>query len=169
MTEIVVSWFSGLNQELAIFLMSMIPIVELRGAIILAYAWGIDWLRALPVCVIGNMLPIPFIILFMRSILNFLKKTKSFSKIAEKLHARTMEKADKVLKYEVWGLFLFVAIPLPGTGAWTGALIASLLDIRLKKAFPAILLGVLAAGIIMTLASYGVFDMILDLIMSLFA
>ena len=155
MTDLIVSYFTGMNQYLALFLLSMIPVTELRGAIIIAAANGALWYKALWICVLGNIIPIPFIILFLRPILNYLKKTKYFSKFAVWIQERSMKKADKIIKYEVLGLFLFVAVPLPGTGAWTGSVIAALLNMRLKKAFPTIALGVIAAGIIMVLASYG--------------
>ncbi|MBE7054047.1 MAG: small multi-drug export protein [Ruminococcaceae bacterium] len=163
MTETIISWFTGMNKELALFFMSMIPVLELRGSLLLAPTFGVEWMRALPICIVGNIIPVPFIILFLRPILNYLQKTKYFSKFANWLHNRSIEKADKIIKYEVLGLFLFVAIPLPGTGAWTGALIASILDIRLKKSLPAIILGVIAAGLIMTLGSYGIFNALINL------
>lgn len=163
MADAIIAYFSQTNDVLATFLMSVLPIIELRGSIIFAAAQNVPWYIAYIVSVIGNVLPIPFIILFLRPILNYLKKTKHLAKAANWLQERSMKKADKILKYEILGLFLFVAIPLPGTGAWTGAVIASLLDMRIIKAFPTIVLGVMAAGIIMVLGSYGFFSVITHL------
>ena len=117
----------------------------------------IEFWKAFVICYVGNMLPIPFILLFIRRIFNFLKRFQKFEKIIDKLEARSLRKADKVKKYRLWGLFLFVAIPLPGTGAWTGALVADIFDIRIKHSLPIIAVGVLTAGIIMSALSYGLF------------
>jgi len=155
MSEWITSYFAGLNHELAVFLVSMLPIVELRGAIPFGVGLGMDWRSVYIISVIGNLLPVPFIILFFRPIINYLKKTRLLGKLATKLHERSLKKSESVTKYKVFGLFLFVAIPLPGTGAWTGSAIAALLDMRLKYAIPAILLGVLCAGILMMGISYG--------------
>lgn len=155
MSEWITSCFAGLNHELAVFLVSMLPIVELRGAIPFGVGLGMDWRSVYIISVIGNMLPVPFIILFFRPIINYLKKTRLLGNFAIKLHERSLKKSKSVTKYKVFGLFLFVAIPLPGTGAWTGSAIAALLDMRLKDAIPAILLGVLCAGILMMGISYG--------------
>jgi uncharacterized membrane protein len=142
--------------ELAIFVISLLPILELRGGMVAAAVLGIDFWLAFPICVIGNMLPIPFELIFIRRILSWLKKTKMFSKMAIKLEEKAQKKAnDKaILKYKHWGLFLFVAIPLPGTGAWTGGLVADILDLRIRKALPIITLGVITAGIIMAIIAY---------------
>lgn len=138
-----------------IFLISMVPVLELRGAIPFGFAWGLPiWLNY-PLCVLGNFLPVPFILLFIRRILAWMKTTRHFSRIALWLEAKAQKHSDKVMKGVASGLFLFVAIPLPGTGAWTGALVASLFDMRMKYALPAIFLGVLAAGLIMSLLTYG--------------
>ncbi len=136
------------------FLISMVPVIELRGAVPVAVHDGLNIWMALFVAIIGNLLPVPFIILFVRNIFAFLRK--HFAKldgIITKLEKRAEKKSETVLKYAFWGLFVLVAIPLPGTGAWTGALVAAMLDMRLKKAFPSIALGVVAAGLIMTILS----------------
>lgn len=163
MTEQIVNWFvelfgNKIPEELTVFIISMIPILELRGGIIAAKLLGMNLYIAYPICVIGNILPIPFVLLFIRKIFNFLKKTKLFAKIITKLDERTRKKANSksMQKYKEWGLFLFVAIPLPGTGAYTGALVADILDIRIKKSFPIISLGVITAGIITALIAYGI-------------
>ncbi len=156
MVEQIVDALGAIPSEIKIFIISLLPIVELRGAIPVGAALGLDPFVAYAVSVVGNLLPVPFIILLGRSIINLLKKIKIFKGITEKIERKISQKADKVMKNAAFGLFLFVAIPLPGTGAWTGALIASLFDMRFKYALPSIALGVLAAGIIMTLGSYGI-------------
>lgn len=146
-------------EELIAFVISLCPVLECRGGMIAARFMEIPFIKAFLICYIGNMLPIPFIILFIRKIFEFLRKFKFFAKIVEKLEAKTEKNKEKVMKYEAWGLLLFVAIPLPGTGGWTGALMAALLDIRFKRALPIIALGVLIAGFIMSGLTYGLFQM----------
>ena len=136
--------------ELIIFFISMLPILELRGGLIAAKLLGVEFI----ICYIGNIIPVPFILLFIRKIFQFLRDKKGFSKIIEKLEIRSMRKSEKVKRWRDWGLLAFVAIPLPGTGGWTGALIAALMDIRIKKSFPIIAIGVLIAGIIMSVIAY---------------
>lgn len=131
------------------------PILELRGGLIAAVLLGIPLWKAFILCYIANMVPVPFIILFIKKIFEFLRRFKLFAGFIGKLEAKTAKNKDKVMKYKQWGLLLFVAIPLPGTGAWTGALFAALLDIDIKKAVPIIALGVLIAGIIVSVLSYG--------------
>lgn len=142
-------------KELVVFLISMVPILELRGGMIAASLLDVELVKALVICYVGNILPIPFILLFIRKIFQFLKRFKKVGSVIEKLEIRSMRKSENVKKYRFWGLFAFVGIPLPGTGGWTGALIASLLDMRIKLSFPAIALGVLAADMIMAIFSYG--------------
>ncbi len=142
--------------HLWVFFISMLPIVELRGAIPAGALLGLPLWSNYLVSVVGNFLPVPFILLFIRRILSWMKTTRHFAKIALWLEEKAEKKTAKVMKYATFGLFLFVAIPLPGTGAWTGALVAALVNMRMKYAMPSILLGVLAAGVIMSLASYGV-------------
>lgn len=141
--------------ELTIFIISLLPILELRGGLIAAVLLGVPLWKAFIICYIANMLPVPFIILFIKKIFEFLRKFKFFSKFIDKLEAKTEKNKDKIMRYKQWGLLLFVAIPLPGTGAWTGALFAALLDIDIKKAIPIIALGVLIAGVIVAVLSYG--------------
>lgn len=140
---------------LVTFLISMVPIIELRGAIPVAVLLHeLHPLLAFAVSVIGNLLPVPFIIIFIRKIFLWIRKhLPKLNSFIDSLEEKGKSKKDKVLKYGFWGLFIFVAVPLPGTGAWTGALIAAMMDMRLKRAFPSILLGVLAAGIVVTLLS----------------
>ena len=143
------------------FLISMVPVVELRGAVPIAYSQGLNIWVAVTVAVIGNLVPVPFIIIFIRKIFAFLRRhIPMLDGLITRLEKRAEKKSDTVQKYAFWGLFILVAIPLPGTGAWTGALVAAMLDMRLKRAFPAIALGVLAAGVIMAIASYGLLDLL---------
>lgn len=144
-----------LSNEVIVFLISMLPIVELRGGVFAASLLRIDWHMALPICIIGNLLPIPFILLFIKKIFEFLKNTR-LVKFINKLENKAEQKSASVLKYKKFGLFLFVAIPIPGTGAWMGALIAALLNMNIKDAFISIALGVISAGLIMAILSYGV-------------
>lgn len=140
--------------ELIIFFISMLPVLELRGGLIAAKLLGVEFVPAFIICYIGNIIPVPFILLFIRKIFQFLRDKKGFSKIIEKLEIRSMRKSEKVKRWRDWGLLAFVAIPLPGTGGWTGALIAALMDIRIKKSFPIIAIGILIAGIIMSVITY---------------
>ena len=136
---------------------AMLPILELRGAIPIAVAAGVDLIPAFIASIIGNLIPVPFIIIFIRKIFKWMQsKSKKLHALVDKIEKRAEPKKEKVLKYEWWGLFVLVAIPLPGTGAWTGALVAALLDMRVKRAFPAIALGVVAAGLIVGFLTYGV-------------
>lgn len=145
------------GKDFALFIISMIPFIELRGSIIFGAAMGIPWQHAFLVSFLGNILPVPFLILLARPIFAWLKTTRLLAGFAQKVEDQLMKKADKVTvqKYSAVGLFLFVAIPLPGTGAWSGSLIAALLDVKMRYALPSVIAGVFAAGVIMTVASYG--------------
>lgn len=146
---------------LSVFGMAALPVLELRGAVPYGVAMDLPLPAVLTVSILGNLLPVPFIILFIRQILAWMKsKSRRLRGIAEKLEARAQAKGDILVKYETLGLFILVAVPLPGTGAWTGSLIAALFDLRMKHALPAIFLGVLTAGLIMSVVSYGV-DMLI--------
>ncbi|MCR5035570.1 MAG: small multi-drug export protein [Clostridia bacterium] len=134
----------------------MVPIIELRGALPIGVGMGLPPLTALIVSIIGNMVPVPFIILFIRKILDWMHRFETFDRIATKLEAKAEKGGEKIVKYEMFGLFLLVAIPLPGTGAWTGSLVAAFFNLRLKNAVPVIFLGVIAAGIVVFLITYGV-------------
>lgn len=150
-------FFSGAGREVALFIVSMIPLIELRGSIILGAALNMNWLSVFLISVIGNLIPIPFIILLVRPVFAWLKKTRLLSGLVTRFEAKLLQKADKVTRYESIGLAIFVGIPLPGTGAWTGAGIAALLGMRLKPALLSITVGVIAAGVIMTAGAYGLF------------
>lgn len=149
---------SVLIQYLTVFGMAMLPVLELRGAML----YGVNVLELeLPavflVSVAGNMLPIPFIILFLRRILSWMKTKSAFLHgIAQKLERKAEKKIDLIHRYELLGLVILVGIPLPGTGAWTGAMVAALFDLRVRSAVPAILVGVVIAGAIMSVLTYGV-------------
>ncbi len=133
------------------YLISMVPVVELRGAIPYGIAADLEPWLVYPLAAFGNLLPVPFILLFIRKIFQWMKRYEKLGKIATKLEERAASKSGKVRKSEFIGLLIFVAIPLPGTGAWTGALIAALMEMRLKRAILAIATGVLLAGLVVTL------------------
>lgn len=135
---------------------AMLPVLEIRGAIPVGVASGLDPWLAFAVGFVGNMLPIPILILLTRKVIEWLKKHNVLVKLTAWLENKGSKGAQKVQRYSFWGLFILVAIPLPGTGAWTGALVASLLDMRLKRALPAIAMGVAVAGLIVLLVTYGV-------------
>ena len=146
---------SSMWQELlVVFGISMVPVIELRGAIPIAIAYNIPWQIAYLLCVVGNMFPVPFVIAYMKPVFGFIRRSKLFVKLIDWIETRTMKKAETVLKYSGIALFLFVAIPVPGTGAWTGAMIAAILGMRMKYSVPWIALGVAVAGMIVTLLSY---------------
>ncbi len=157
--EVFVGFLESNNIPTAVipFIISLFPVLELRGGMIAAYILGVPFIQAFIVCFIGNMLPIPFILLFIRKIFALMKKSKALSKIVDKMEKRAEKKQDTMIKYKEWGLLLFVAIPLPGTGGWTGALIAALMDLRFKKCLPIISIGVFIAGLIMSFVTYGIF------------
>ncbi len=138
------------------FLWSMVPVIELRGAIPIGVGQGLPYWLAVTVSILGNLVPVPFIILFIRKIFELMRKWwPKLDGLVSKLEKRAEQKSDVVQKYAFWGLFVLVAIPLPGTGAWTGALVAAMLDMRLRRAFPAIALGVLGAAAIVTFVTFG--------------
>lgn len=160
-------WFANtlgkfVSKEIVIFIISMIPILELRGGLVAAFLLEVPMAVAVPVCIIGNIIPIPFIMLFIKQIFKWLKKISFFKKFIEKLETRAMNKSDSIKKYEFVGLMLFVGIPLPGTGAWTGSLIAALLEIDFKKAVLAELLGIVIATVIMLIGTYGLLGALLS-------
>ena len=161
MTNTLAQWFAQnlgdkMSAELVIFLVSMIPILELRGGLIVASLLHVDMWTAIPICIIGNIIPVPSILLLITKIFAAMKKTKLFFFFLTALERRAMGKSERIQKGEFIGLMLFVGIPLPGTGAWTGSLIAALLGIKNRKAVPAILLGILIATVIMCVVSYGI-------------
>ena len=138
------------------FFMAMLPVVELRGALPVGVAAGLSVPAALVIAIVGNMVPIPFILLLIRRIFAWLRSFPKLGALIEKLERRAHLKGETVKKYRTIGLIILVAIPLPGTGAWTGALVADVLDIRLRTAIPAIFAGVCIAGVIVAALTYGV-------------
>lgn len=150
-------WNSFIGKVLMTLVISMVPVIELRGAIPIATAHGLDAAIAIPVAIVGNLIPVPFIIIFIRKIFDWMERVSpKLGRLVTKLKDRADKKSETVLKYAFWGLVILVAIPLPGTGAWTGALVAAMLNMRMKKAFPAIALGVVIAGAIVACVTYGV-------------
>ena len=157
--ESLVTWFTAhlgayISEQAVVFIISLMPLLELRGGLLAGSLLKVPVAQAIPLSIIGNILPIPFILLFIRQIFKWMKKIKIFRGIVERLEAKAMGKSDRIRKYEFWGLMCFVGIPLPGTGAWTGALIASLLGIDIKKSSLAILCGIAMATVIMYFVSY---------------
>lgn len=153
------TWFMNtigqhISAEMSVFLVSMLPLIEERGGLVLARLLQIPMWRAVAICVIGNIIPIPFILLLIKKIIHWMSD-HHLSRIAEWLTEKAVKNKPKIDKYGFWGLTLFVGIPLPGTGAWTGSLVAAMFDMDLKKASISILIGVFLAAVIMTTFSYG--------------
>lgn len=158
MTDFIVEAITGadVGKYLATLIISMIPVIELRGAIPIGVSLGLSHAEAMGISIIGNMLPVPFIILFIRPIFRWMtKKSGKLARLAEKLETKAEGKWDKIHRYQFFALTIFVAIPLPGTGAWSGALIAAVMNMRLRNALPSILLGVLIAGVLVSGITYG--------------
>ena len=157
----IIEWFTHtlstfVSKEGIVFIISMFPILELRGGILAGTIMNVEAYKAIPIAIIGNMVPIPFVLLFIKRIFAFLKRYSWAKKWIDKLEKRAMSKSESITRYELLGLLLFVGVPLPGTGAWTGALIASLLEMDTKKSSISIFLGVVLAAGIMTILSYGI-------------
>ena len=146
------------GKELCVFFCSLLPIIECRGSIPLGLALGLPWWQSFLFSVVGNLLPVPFILIFMRAVLRYLTKSrvKMFYRFGNWLHEKVEKHKGKIEKYSYLGVLIFVAVPFPGTGAWTGTLIASVLQLDPKKSFLAATGGVLIASTIMTLLAYGV-------------
>lgn len=161
LVNVILGMFGGLTatvfgKYVLLFLISLLPILELRGGLIAAAILDVPALWAFAICFLSNILIIPFVLFLMEGILNFLSKFKFFKKIIDWLRNRTLKKKETIEKYGYLGILFFVAVPLPGSGAWTGCLLAVLLGLEKKKSFLAALLGVLIAGIIMLIFSYGI-------------
>ena len=160
LVEFFLGVFSGitttdLGKDVTIFIISLLPLIELRGGLIAAALLNVTFIKAFIICYVANILPIPFILLLIKAILNWMGNTKVFKGIVNWLNNKVERKKGRIEKYGYYGVLLFVGIPLPGTGAWTGALIATMLGMEKKKTFIYIMLGVLLAGIIMSILSYG--------------
>lgn len=165
LAQSIVTFFQDkIPEELIVFIVSLLPILELRGGIIAAKLLGVELIPAFIISYIANMIPIPFILLFIRRVFQFLRDKPVFGKIIKKLELRSEKKSDTVKKYGIWGLLIFVAIPLPGTGGWTGALIAALMNMPVRKSTGVIAVGVIIAGVIMTVAMYGLLAPVLSLV-----
>lgn len=152
--------FSGIinmpfGKEIVVFIISMMPILELRGGLIAASLLNMNPVTSFIVCFLGNIIPIPIILWFITPIFDKLKKTKRLSKVVYKIENKANSKKEQIEKYQFWGVLFFVGIPLPGTGAWTGSLIASMVGMNKKKSLVAAILGVIMAGVIMMLLSFG--------------
>ena len=168
--ENIVGWllslFSGLNgfafgREIAVFIISLMPILELRGGLLAASILGLDPIRSYIICIIGNIIPVPFILWLITWILDCMRKSKYFKGIAKWLDKKVDKHKHGIEKFGFWGLVLFVGIPLPGTGAWTGCLIAACLEMDRKKAFIAAMIGIFMASLIMMAISFGLLKFII--------
>lgn len=151
-----------LGKYILIFIISLMPILELRGGLIAAALLDIKPINAFLICLLANIIIIPFVLFLMETILNILSKFNSFKRMIDWLKKKTLKKKDTIEKYGYLGIMIFVAVPLPGSGAWTGCFLAVLLGLDKKKSFLAALLGVLIAGIIMMIFSYGLLKGILN-------
>lgn len=157
----IVGLFSGIlaipfGKELVVFIISLMPILELRGGLIAAALLDLGMIPSYIISIVGNVIPVPFILWFMSSILNWMRESKHFSGVAKWLDNKVEKNRKQIEKFGFWGLVLFVGIPLPGTGAWTGCLVASVLEMDRKKAFLATMIGIFMASVIMMLLSFGV-------------
>lgn len=149
-----------MKQLLMVFLTSAVPVIEQRGAIpvgILVY--NLDPVLVFWASLIGSMVPFPFIYFFIKPVFQFIRKNTKFGKWVDRLERRTIAKSDQIIKYQAWGLMIFVGIPLPGTGIWTGTLAAVLLNMRLKYAFFAVLGGAIISALLITLSVTGVISL----------
>ena len=144
-----------LKDILTVLLIAMTPIMELRAAIPVGVASGLDLWTSIFVSIIGNIIPVPFIVLFIEKIFAWMRRYDSFEKIVLKMENKANNKRDVIDKYSYWGLFILVAIPLPGTGAWTGSLVAALFNLDIKKSFLFITMGVVGAAIVVSTITYG--------------
>lgn len=164
MSEKLVNWivgaFGGLTslafgKQLLVFIISLMPILELRGGLLAAALLGLDPIQSYIICIIGNLIPVPFILLLINKILDWTRNSKHFKGFAEWLDKKVEKHKGQIEKYGYLGVILFVGIPLPGTGAWTGSLIASVLEMDKKKTFISVCIGVFMASVIMMILSYG--------------
>ena len=170
MLERLVNFFIGIfggltalafGKELIVFVISLLPILELRGGLIAASLMNMNPITSYIICFIANLIPIPIILWLVVPVLNKLKNFKKLVNFIDKLEEKALKKQDRIEKYEFWGLALFVAIPLPGTGVWTGCLVAALMGMDKRKATISAILGVLVASIIMMIISFGILNNII--------
>ncbi|OPL18899.1 MAG: hypothetical protein AVO35_02920 [Candidatus Aegiribacteria sp. MLS_C] len=161
MGETLLNWLSGIPGEVQMIVLSAFPLTELRGSIPIAWTvmgsqWAWPWWKIYLLALAGNLIPVPFILWFLEPVSRFLRRWRVFDRFFEWLFDRTRRRAgDKIRKYEALGLTIFVAVPLPVTGAWTGSLAAFLFGIPKRMAIPAIAMGVAVAGILVTLVMSG--------------
>ena len=165
--EAVVQWFAStlgqhISAEAVVFIISLCPLLECRGGLIAASLLKVSIYKAIPLCVLGNIIPIPFILFFIKKIFHWMKRFKIFRGLVEKLEARAMKKSTAVSSGEFIGLMLFVGVPLPGTGAWMGSLVAALLEMDIKKAVLAELIGVAMAATIISILFYGLLGAVIS-------
>ena len=156
MVEGLIGLFNGLGKEVVVFIISMLPFLELRGGLLAAALLDLNFWTGYVVSIIGNTLPIPIVLLFLEKVLGWLESIKFTKGFVGKIEKKILSKRDQIEKYGYVGLMIFVGIPLPGTGAWTGAGLAVLLGMDKKKSFVYIMLGVILASIIMSIVSYGI-------------
>ena len=162
MVETLVNFFSNIIPgELTVFILSMMPIIELRGGLVAAKMLGVDLLPAMLICFIGTIVPTPFILLFINKIFDWMRNTR-FVKLVDRMEAKGRSKFAQIEKYKTFGLLIFVAIPLPGTGAWTGSLAAALMKMPIKDALFSVIGGTLIADILMAIFSYGLLGMFIQ-------
>lgn len=155
-TKIIGELGKTISKEGIVFIISSMPILELRGGLLAAAILKIPYIKAATICIIGNILPIPFLLLFLNKIFDLMERWEPTKKLVNFFKKKAEKNKSKIDKYGFWGLVLFVGIPLPGTGAWTGALVASVFNMDFKKSILAILVGIMLAFIIMSIVSYGI-------------
>ncbi len=156
LVESLINIFGGLGKEVVVFIISMLPLLELRGGLLAASILDVDFICGYIISILGNMVPIPLLLLFLDKVLTWLSRYKVTKKVVNKIENKILSKKEQIEKYGYIGLMLFVGVPLPGTGAWTGAGLAVLLNMDKKKSFIYITLGVILASIIMSIISYGI-------------
>lgn len=143
------------SKEAIVFIISLMPLLELRGGLIAASILNIPYVKAGIICILGNIIPIPFILLLLKKIFAIMEKFSPTKKVVDFLNKKAIDNKPKIDKYGFWGLVLFVGIPLPGTGAWTGSLVAAVFEMDFKRSILAIFIGIILAFIIMSIISYG--------------
>ncbi|WP_026479009.1 COG2426 family protein [Alkaliphilus transvaalensis] len=143
-----------ITRELMVLLIAAMPLMELRGAIPVGVSLGMHPLHATLLGILGSLIPVPILLIYVRPVFTFLRSTRPFRKFVDRTVEKTLRKSDKIRKYSAWGLMIFVAVPLPTTGVWSGCLAAVLLNIPFKIAFPAIIIGTTIAGSIMFVLSF---------------
>ncbi len=157
--EQMIAFFGGAQPAFIVFLISLFPVVELRGGILAAGMMHVNIVQAYFSCLAGTLLPVPFILLFLNKILEWMRNTR-LVKLVDRLEAKMEKKSKKVEKYKTFGLMIFVSVPLPGTGAWTGSVVAALMKMRFRRALLSIIVGCAVADAIMCAISYGLLSFV---------